>query len=269
MKWIVLGLSLFIFGPALAVDAALPKPILAVVPDVSSDSAGTAEVGLLIDQLGRVTKAVVIRSDYKKGVLRNVLTAARDWRFVPARRGCVSVPSSLAVQFSFDPNQKPAWSAALVAAFADPDNKMPTWSTESAEIKNGAAALERERQLQADHQSDDGKAAHCVAKRERISYPMGALGANADGVAMVLARVAADGGVLQAEAVQSFPRADFGVASAAAVKQFRFNVNDSRPTAGAWICVPFSFRIQNQYDIRPSDETGACDTSAAPAAKGL
>lgn len=249
MKWTSVLFLLPMWTTAGALEVRLPEAQLAVVPAVRPAESGTAEVGLLIDQVGRVKKTVVIRTNFRPRIERAVREAARDWRFQAARRGCVSVPSSIAVQFAFDAtNPSKPWSTAVITTLADPENRMPVWPADSAEIQDGREALKRLRDPNdAPAETEPFKPTTCVVKREKITYPMNARRAGQNGVVMTLALVAPDGSVVRTDTIQSFPRADFGVAAATAIRQYRFEPHPARLAQGEWVCIPVTFRLIDEY----------------------
>ena len=92
-------------------DAATPRPVRQVDPNfpqsVRSSLPGDVELGVRvhIDQTGKVIRAqVVSRKGPATGLLADsALSAAKLWRFEPARRGGRPVPSDTVLNFHFAP----------------------------------------------------------------------------------------------------------------------------------------------------------------------
>ena len=253
----------------------LPEATLAVVPFVKSKSAGFVDVGLLIDQIGSVEKVVVLRSDLNRELEKAVISAAKDWQFSPATRGCVAVPSSIALRFIHDPKATGRrWSPGILEIYAEDEAAMPAWQADSKQVKDAAQALARAR----DFAKSDGDAnlaaetprvgeepGFCLVKFHRPVYPIAALKAQVDGIANTLVLVSRSGEVLDTELLQSYPRSDLGSMSQKAIRRWRFNSDERRSPEGGWTCAPVTFRINTGYTLDNSNnELSLCDADGQP-----
>jgi hypothetical protein len=92
-------------------DYAPPRPVQQTVPSLSANVRALltreyiVDVKVNLDSAGRVLRAEPVRTEQNvPGYLgTSAAAAARLWRFEPARRGAVPVPSEIVLQFRFSP----------------------------------------------------------------------------------------------------------------------------------------------------------------------
>ena len=98
-------------APVNAGEYVPPKPVRQVQPVLPYNvksmviSRARVQVRLSIDERGKVVSAIPLASDQASGSLLTAaaLTAARLWRFEPARRNTHAVASEFMVTFDFVP----------------------------------------------------------------------------------------------------------------------------------------------------------------------
>jgi len=249
---------------ASADDFSIPVPTLAVVPDKVAKVSGAADVGVLIDQAGNVRKAVMINTAFPRGVNKAVLQAARLWRFDGAKRGCAWVPSSIALRFTFNVLEpKAAWGTGTLLNVVDPLDKMPKWLDTSAEIKEATESVKAAKAAWPDNQGDNPTQL-CLIDAKAPNYPKTAENDGLEGATMTRVKVAPDGRVLDAEVLQSYPRADFGATSLRSVKEWRFQADPQRPADGEWACLPMTFSFDRGVHAKRQERMqAACDAPKA------
>ncbi len=90
-----------------AASDSLPYPVKQVMPDVKMFGISVlvhdlkVQVEVMINSEGRVTKAIPTGAAKGSLLAAQAVTAAQQWRFEPARRNGVGVPSTYLIRFSF------------------------------------------------------------------------------------------------------------------------------------------------------------------------
>jgi hypothetical protein len=93
--------------PVSSVNTALPVPVRQVTPNVKLFGTSVlvrdleVDVEVILDGLGRVTKATPVGVAKGSLLATQAVAAAQQWRFEPARRNGVGVPSTYLIRFRF------------------------------------------------------------------------------------------------------------------------------------------------------------------------